>query len=131
MVMQDAGCHDQETGCQGTEALNGTKRRWVPILLMLSLVVALSACDSFFDVDLPGRLVAADLNDPELAETLALGVQGDLECAFRGYLYNDLIWSGAATFLGAEREWFLTEQRSIDTRLVANADCSWPSPGGH
>lgn len=91
--------------------------------VMLSISVIAWGCDSFFEVELPGQLVAADLDNPELAETLALGAQGDFECAFRGYLLKQLLWSGVYTFLGAEREWFLTEQRSIGVREGGDADC--------
>jgi hypothetical protein len=82
------------------------------------------ACDSFFEVELPGQLVADDLNNPELAETLALGVQGDFECAFRGYLLRQITWSGVYTYIGSEREWFLAEQRSIGVREGGDATCT-------
>lgn len=94
------------------------------VLAAFLLAALVSGCDSFFEVDLPGRLVAEDLNDPALAENLALAVQGDLECGFRGYLFNDVLWSGVGTYLGAYREWFLTEQRSIGKQDGGNGDCT-------
>lgn len=50
------------------------------------LLVALAACDSLLEVDLPGNVVSTDLNDPDLAETLVLSVQADFECGFVDYM---------------------------------------------
>ena len=64
------------------------RRSPVRILRLLLLVIPLAACDSLLEVDLPGQVVDADLNNPALAETLVLSAVGDFECAFRGHLYG-------------------------------------------
>lgn len=63
----------------------GGKRRQTPLatyLLVPALVFALGACDRLLEVDLPGAVTSASLNDPRLAETLVLGAEGDFECGF-------------------------------------------------
>lgn len=90
-------------------------------VLLAALLAA--GCKGVFDVDLPGQLVAGDLNDPALAETLALGVQGDFECAFRGYLTRDVIWSGVYTYVSGTLNWFRSEQRSRGTEEGGTGSC--------
>ena len=61
-------------------------------LLMASLLLALGACSDLLDVELPGRVSAADLNNPEFAETLMLSAQGDFECALSNHILAMGIW---------------------------------------
>ncbi len=100
---------------------NPAARRRAGAALLLSL--GLAGCEGIFDVDLPGQLVAADLNDPALAETLVLGVQGDFECGFRGYLTRDVIWSGVYTYVSGTLNWMRAEQRSKGTEEGGKGDC--------
>ena len=51
----------------------------------LAVVAGLSACSNLLDVDFPGRIPLAALDDPTLASTLVTGVIGDLECAYNNY----------------------------------------------
>lgn len=86
-------------------------------------MAAVAGCDSLLDVELPGRLVATDLDNPDLAETLVRSVQGDFECAFRGYLVRDAIWGDVANYHGTFLNWLRTEQRAINTREGGNQEC--------
>jgi hypothetical protein len=56
-------------------------------VMLFMVVIALGACDleSVLSVDLPGKVVEADLSDAELAETLVNSVITDLECAWAEY----------------------------------------------
>ncbi|MSR21836.1 MAG: hypothetical protein EXR91_12835 [Gemmatimonadetes bacterium] len=51
------------------------------------LALSLAACEGLLDVDLPGNVVAADLSDPVLAETLVLSAQGDFDCGLTDMWY--------------------------------------------
>src|SRR5690606_29986464 len=99
----------------------GARRRGVAGLVLVATTLA--GCDGLFDVELPGQLVSRDLNDPALAETLALGVQGDFECAFRGYLARDVNWSGVYTYVSGLFNWFRSEQRSRGTEEGGTGTC--------
>ena len=73
--------------------------------------------DSLLEVEVPGLLLETDLNDPALAETLALGVQTDFECAFGSYVWAtgviaDEFWYGGAT--NNEIVYALRLQRQVD-----------------
>jgi len=49
------------------------------------LTLALGACDSILDVQLPGTVPIELLDNPELAPVLARGAVSDLECGYSGY----------------------------------------------
>ncbi len=57
------------------------------LLVALALPALLAACsiDDILKVDLPGVVEAEDIGDPALAQVLADGVVGDLECAWDNY----------------------------------------------
>jgi len=90
------GTETQMTDIQMTIRAHGTrsakgpsstsrKRRLVFPLLLLGLT-ACGALDDLLQAELPGQVVDADLNDPQLAETLVAGAQADFECGFQGHL---------------------------------------------
>lgn len=56
--------------------------------LALSGMAAFGGCslDDLLEVDLPGRVVEASLEDPRLAQTLASSVVADVECAWDNYV---------------------------------------------
>jgi len=64
-----------------------SRRRKLTRLLAAPLaVLALAACESLLEVDIPGSVTADALNDPQLALTLVNSVQGDFECGFVDYM---------------------------------------------
>ncbi|MEJ2206112.1 MAG: hypothetical protein P8170_18610 [Gemmatimonadota bacterium] len=62
-------------------------------LAALLILTATAACNSLLDVDLPGNLTSEDLDNPQLAETLVLGAQGDFECAYGSWIYATSAWT--------------------------------------
>jgi starch-binding outer membrane protein, SusD/RagB family len=67
-----------------------------------ALVVGLSSCDGLLDVDLPGRLPAEELGDPQMVDLLVASVQADFECAYGAFaawtgLFTDE-WMSASSF---------------------------------
>ena len=66
------------------------RRTWSSNLVLVALfAVSLGACGSLLEVDLPGSVTVADLDDPTLAETLVRTVVGDFECGL-----VDHYWAG-------------------------------------
>jgi len=60
--------------------------RWsVGAFAALMIGLAAAGCSTLLDVPYPGRIPVEQLNDPNLASVLALGVVGDLECAYNNY----------------------------------------------
>ncbi len=79
-----------------TDNIDKGRNRTPGRTLALALVGlgSLTACDQLLDVDLPGQVVADDLNNPAIAQTLVLSAIADFECAFANYaggtaLYTD------------------------------------------
>ena len=95
----------------------------VSLLAMLLVVAVATGCDSLLEAELPGSLTADALDDPSLAETLVLGVQGDFECAFRGYLFREALWADVIKYHGSTLNWLRTEQRAASTREGGNQGC--------
>ena len=95
----------------------------VSLLAMLLVVAVATGCDSLLEAELPGSLGAEALDNPELAETLVLGVQGDFECAFRGYLFREVLWADVGKYHGSTLNWLRSEQRAFSTREGGNQNC--------
>ena len=95
----------------------------VSLLAMLLAVAVATGCDSLLEAELPGSLGAEALDNPELAETLVLGVQGDFECAFRGYLFREVLWADVGKYHGSTLNWLRSEQRAFSTREGGNQSC--------
>ncbi len=59
-----------------------------PAVLALSVLLLVPglACSNALDVELPGRIPTALLDDPTTAPTLAASVTADFECAFSNYV---------------------------------------------
>jgi hypothetical protein len=62
-------------------------------LVVLLGGVGLVGCSGLLDVEFPGRIPAAQVNDPSLASVLVNGVIGDLECAYNNYMTASAIHS--------------------------------------
>jgi len=68
-------------------------KRWSGLGLLL-MVAGLTACDSLLEVSNPGSVVAEDLDDVRLAETLVLGAVADFECVYDNHVEVMGFWSG-------------------------------------
>ncbi len=55
-------------------------------LFILTLFLALAACDSLLEVQIPGQVEEGELNDPSLATTMVVSAVGEFECAFSSYV---------------------------------------------
>ena len=78
------------------------QRRFRASATAIVFAVGLSSCDGLLDVDLPGRLPAEELADPEMADLLVASVQAHFECAYGAFaawtgLFADE-WMSASSF---------------------------------
>ena len=74
----------------------GAGRRLFGIVVLPLLFFVASGCnplDSLLEVELPGDVTEADLDNPALARTLVLGAQGDFECGFTQHVRFSGYWS--------------------------------------
>lgn len=98
---------------EDSRTMTRTNRRalggWGPMLLAPALLLT-TACslDEILEVDTPGRVRDSALEDPELAQTLANSVVGDVECSWNQYAAGASIhsdeWMPASGNL-TMREW--------------------------
>lgn len=101
-------------------------------LLLVSTLLLTTACslDEILQVEIPGRVRDSSLDDPALAQTLANGVIGDVECSWNQYAAGASIhsdeWMPASGNL-TMREW---GQRKIFANHSAHqAECGdWGFP---
>jgi hypothetical protein len=95
---------------------------------LVSIVAFCSGCDTFdelLEVELPGQVVDGDLNDPELAETLVVGAQSELECALRGHLFGiEAGWANSFQYVGILIEMILIANRQDRVVEVGIGDCT-------
>ena len=98
--MNDIATVPRNHGSQARARLRG---RVLLVGLFLAPIVAIAGCslDELLEVEVPGVLVAENLNDPGLAQTLVLGVQTDFECAFGSYVWGTGVWADEWDYGGA------------------------------
>lgn len=82
------------TNHDGLEGHPRSRRSRGRATLVATLLLAGVGCDSLLEVDLPGQLTDADLNDPTLAGTLVLSAQSAFECGFTAFQWSTGLWSG-------------------------------------
>jgi hypothetical protein len=101
-------------------------RRRVAACTALLAVWTLAACDKLLEVELPGTVDAAALEDPALAQTLIDGVVGDFECAWNTYTaaaaHHSDEWIPASGNLNM-RNWGQRKIRDSDA-IMATSDCT-------
>ncbi len=96
------------------------------ICLMLPLI----ACEGLLDADLPGSLVADDLNDPRLAQTLVDGAEADFDCALASSIAMTGLWVGDFYTSTTLRGWWPHDARLDDVGdFVQYGDCDATYPG--
>ena len=81
---------------------------------LLLMVAGLAACDSLLEVTNPGSVVAADLDDSRLAETLVLGAVADFECVYDNHVEAMGFWSGE--FYASDNAVWLLEPQHRQTQ---------------
>lgn len=100
-------------GSSGQKEVSQRGGRGLVLSFILLLVVVSSACDDLLEVELPGDVVAADLEQPRLAETLVLSAQGDFECGFVDYMLYPGQWYEEWLNTSASRPDALSGLRSL------------------
>jgi hypothetical protein len=113
-----------------TQRLRVFGPRWIRIAAgsVLALVLLLPACDRLLEVTVPGRVLEEDLNDPQLATTLALGAQGDFECTFLAYVLATGLWTTDFLTVGATRTQHQIGVRAATTITFTPGDCASTNP---
>lgn len=66
--------------------VHGLRSRIAGFLALPVLVLTLGACDSLLDVNVPGAVDAADLENPQLMPSLVAAALGEVECATAHYV---------------------------------------------
>ena len=91
-----------------------TRGRLFTGALLGCLVSTIAGCDGLLEVELPGNVEEAELNNPVLAATLALGAQSDFECAFGAWMMVTELWTS-----GLDQSSTLTTHSTIQARRAA------------
>ena len=86
-------------------------------------VFMVAACDSLLEVELPGQLRAADLDNPRLAELLARSVQGDFDCALSTYVWAGGLWANDLYQTNNSSRSRLTQLRSDEVLIFEQNEC--------
>jgi hypothetical protein len=73
------------TASQNPTAPRRHVQRAATVFSVIAATLALAACSNLLEVSYPGRIPVEQLNNPSLADVLADGVVGDLECAYNNY----------------------------------------------
>ena len=56
------------------------------VMAALAIPLALAACDSLLDVDVPGSATEAEFENPALARTILVSALGEFECSFAQFV---------------------------------------------
>ena len=102
------------------------RSRWGQAMTLcgLSMVVLFAAaCDSLLEVELPGQLRDADLNDPALSEVLVRSVQGDFDCALGRYVHAGGMWGNDLYVATTDSRLRLTQLRSREIEIFDQLQC--------
>jgi len=86
-----------------------------PVLTGAFLMLT-AGCDGLLDVDLPGQMEEAGLNDPGLAETLVLGAQADFECGFAYFAWGTAVHTDELDTVSNWRNINIWGARLVDQR---------------
>ena len=92
-----------------------------------AVVVALStvaACDSLLEVDVPGNITEAELNDPILAPDLVASVEAAFDCMLGTYIEEIGRWAKDFYFMGAGTGFIYTQTRTSEVQDFQQVDCT-------
>ena len=92
-----------------------------------AVVVALStmaACDSLLEVDVPGNITEAELNDPILAPELVASVEAAFDCMLGTYIEEIGRWAKDFHFMGAGTGFIYTQTRTSEVQDFQQVDCT-------
>jgi hypothetical protein len=100
-------------------------QRATVLLSLLAASLVLGACDNTLEVQYPGRIPVDQVNNPDLAPTLAAGVVGDLECAYNNYVAGSAFHSDEFEASNDNGYWSSSGERGItgDNGSYASSPC--------
>ena len=92
-----------------------------------AVIVALStvaACESLLEVDIPGNITEAELNDPILAPDLVNSVEAAFDCMIGTYIEEIGRWAKDFYFMGAGTGFIYTQTRTSEVQDFEQVDCT-------
>jgi hypothetical protein len=92
--------------------------------LALAGTLASTACSSLLDVDLPGRVPADALDNPDIAPTLVQGAIADFECGYTGYIGGTGMLAGEFITAAGWRNVNVWGGRIGDIRTYGTVGCA-------
>jgi starch-binding outer membrane protein, SusD/RagB family len=100
-----------------------------PLLGAALLILALVACDSMLDVELPGETTSDAIDDPSFASLMVLSAQGDFECAYSNFVFNTGNLSGELLGAVGTLLWIPLVTRNVLSHHEAygQANCNGPT----
>ena len=104
-----------EDGNRRAPAAQRTASRGVSVAVASFFLLAVGGCgalDSLLEVELPGQVVEADLDNPVLAPTLVLGGVGSFECALARQAAWIGLWTHEVTLTTTSRSWVVMSTRN-------------------
>ena len=109
MRFDDDGKRSVRAG-RGRDGRPGARRL---VALGALLLIGTAGCDSLLEVDLPGRVVEDDLDNPALAATMVSGALGEFECALNQLVPTNALLTGefiSSNFFLASNAWGRREE---------------------
>lgn len=95
------------------------------VFLLMGSLAACGSLDGLLDVELPGNITDQSLNDPLLAESIALGAQAEFECAFQGHRTQiDGLWAQEYHGNFSRPRDLTLEQRSARFKEYGDLECT-------
>lgn len=122
--------HSQQRIPANEEYMNRSHARIPRIAAILGLMVVLAACEGLLDVEAPGVVDAADLQDPNNADLLVSGTIADFECALGAYIVNSATLGNELRDASVTAARFPLDQRIIDPSSPFGVNsCAGNPPG--
>ena len=104
---------------------NSTSTGIAVIVFALSTV---AACDSLLEVDIPGNITEAELNDPVLAPDLVASVEAAFDCMLATHIEEIGRWSNDFYHTGRGTGMIYTTTRTTEVVDFIQVDCTQPGP---
>lgn len=99
-------------------------------VVLVAALIGASACENLLEVDLPGRLPADRLDDPNMVSALTVGMLSDFECAFQGHALTGSILSEEFEYVGAGGRAILVWVNRVPIINDQSHEISCPNVGG-
>ena len=77
--------------------MKASMHRLAPGVAAIAAIITLGACKDVLEVDFPGQIPTAQINDPSLAPVLVRSAIGDFECAYSNYMSGSALTKSVVT----------------------------------